>query len=324
LPRRVVWKVVVVYVALVAIGLLTGCARTFLSADRQVTDTPIQELTQVPFFPQRDYECGPAALAEMLTHSGVSRSPDDLVAAVYLPERQGSLQPEMIAAARKHGRLVYPLETAEEIQAQLRHGLPVLVFQNLGLPRYPRWHYAVVVGWIPGRQVVLRSGTTQRLIQNEATFLRTWEWGGRWAQVILPPDRLPAAPNPERYLSAVWSLESVGQRAAARSAYAAAARQWPDQELPWLAWSNLLIGDKESAAALAVLEEGLQYNPQSDVLRLNRAALLLDRGQREEALRIARALAGRSGPWQTQAQDLLLEIENAETSNVSHPSLGSP
>ena len=171
---------------------------------------------------------------------------------------------------------------------------------------------------------MLRSGTTQRLVQNEATFLRSWEWGGRWAQVILPPDRLPAEPDPGRYLSAAWSLESVGERAAARSAYAAAARQWPDQELSWLAWSNLLIGDKESATALAVLDEGLQYNPQSDVLQLNRATLLLDRGQQEEALRIARAVAGRSGPWQAQAHDLLLEIENAGTPNVSRPAAGSP
>ncbi|MGB5235026.1 MAG: tetratricopeptide repeat protein [Candidatus Macondimonas sp.] len=171
---------------------------------------------------------------------------------------------------------------------------------------------------------MLRAGTTQRLVQNEATFLRTWEWGGRWAQVILPPDRLPAEPDPGRYLSAAWSLESVGQRAVARQTYEAAARTWPDQDLPWLAWSNLLIGDKENDAALAVLDQGLQYNPQSDVLRLNRATLLLDRGQQEEALRIARAVAGRSGPWQAQAHDLLLEIESAGTPNVSRPAAGLP
>lgn len=310
-------------VFLMLIFLLGGCATAPPEA-RPESTSPIAELVRVPFFPQRNYECGPAALAEVLTFSGVSRISDDLVAAVYLPERQGSLQPEMIAAARNNGRLVYPLETAAEIQAQLRHGLPILVFQNLGLPRYPRWHYAVVVGWTPGREVVLRSGTTRRLVQNETTFLRTWAWGGHWAQVVLPPDRLPAEPDPRRYLSAAWSLESVGQRAAARSAYAAAARQWPDQELPWLAWSNLLIGDKESDTALAVLDQGLQYMPQSDALQLNRATLLLDRGQQEEALRIARAVAGRSGPWQAQARDLLFGIENAEIPNVSYPAAGSP
>ncbi len=311
-------------VFLMLVCVLGGCATAPPEARPESTASPIAELMRVPFFPQRDYECGPAALAEVLTFGGVDRVPDDLVAAVYLPERQGSLQAEMIAAARNDGRLAYPLETAEEIQAQLRDGWPVLIFQNLGLPRYPRWHYAVVVGWTPGRQVVLRSGTTRRLVQNEAAFLRTWEWGGRWAQVILPPDRLPAKPDPRRYLSAAWSLESVGQGAAARSAYAAAARQWPDQELPWLAWSNRLIGDKEADAALAVLDQGLQYNPESDALQLNRAVLLLAHGQKEEALRIARAVAGHSGPWQTQAHDLLVEIENAEAPNVAHPAAGSP
>jgi tetratricopeptide (TPR) repeat protein len=304
--------------------MLAGCAGTSLSPDRQVDGVQNQELTEVPFFPQRDYECGPAALAEVLTHSGVPSSPDELVAQVYLPARRGSLQPEIIAAARHAGRLIYAIESEEEIQAQLRAGLPVLVFQNLGLPRYPQWHYAVVVGWTPGRHVVLRSGTTRRLVQNEATFLRTWAWGGRWAQVVLPPDRLPAEPDTKRYLSAAWSLESAGQYAAARSAYETAAGRWPDQELPWLAWSNLLVTAQENDMALAILDRGLQYNPRSDALQLNRAKLLLDRGQREEALGMVRAMAGRSGPWQSQAGDLLLEIESGGTPNVSRPAIGSP
>ena len=49
-----------------------------------------------------------------------------------LPERQGSLQVEMIAAAREQGLLVYPL--APELGAILREidaGNAVLVMQNL-------------------------------------------------------------------------------------------------------------------------------------------------------------------------------------------------
>src|SRR5215210_6981075 len=55
------------------------------------------ELTQVPFFPQDDYQCGPAALAMAMNFSGVPLRPEALVDEVWLPARQGSLQVEMLA-----------------------------------------------------------------------------------------------------------------------------------------------------------------------------------------------------------------------------------
>src|SRR5512138_2901500 len=63
------------------------------------------ELAELPFFPQREYECGPAALAMILRDSGADVSVDDLVKEVYLPARHGSLQAEMLAAPRRHERV---------------------------------------------------------------------------------------------------------------------------------------------------------------------------------------------------------------------------
>ena len=75
-----------------------------------------------------------------------------------------------------------------------------------------------------------------------------------------------------------------------------------------------LMGDKVSAKE-AMIKSGVPVVPGSE------GPLPEDE---EEALRIARAVAGRSGPWQAQAHDLLLEIENAGTPNVSRPAAGSP
>src|SRR5690606_26276128 len=36
------------------------------------------QITDLPFFPQDDYQCGPAALATMLQHAGIQRSPEAL------------------------------------------------------------------------------------------------------------------------------------------------------------------------------------------------------------------------------------------------------
>ena len=55
------------------------------------------ELESTPFYPQDDYQCGPAALATLLGAAGRPSSPEALVDEVYIPARRGSLEPEMIA-----------------------------------------------------------------------------------------------------------------------------------------------------------------------------------------------------------------------------------
>ena len=61
------------------------------------------ELTDVPYFAQDAYQCGPASLAMTLSAAGIAVTPETLKPELYLPERHGSLQIEMLAAARRQG-----------------------------------------------------------------------------------------------------------------------------------------------------------------------------------------------------------------------------
>ena len=63
----------------------------------------------MPFFPQTDYQCGPAALATVLAHAGAAVDADDLVREVYVEGLRGSLQPELLGATRRHGLIPYVL-----------------------------------------------------------------------------------------------------------------------------------------------------------------------------------------------------------------------
>jgi hypothetical protein len=76
------------------------------------------ELAQVPFFPQKEYQCGPAALATVLRSAGAGGSPDELAKEVYLPGRKGSLQVELVAAARVRDRVTY--EVSRDLPSLLR------------------------------------------------------------------------------------------------------------------------------------------------------------------------------------------------------------
>lgn len=247
--------------------LLGGCATAWQT--KQLQSSPpshlpaSRELTQVPFYPQQQYQCGPAALATVLNHYGIPVSPEALVSQVYLPARQGSLQIEMIAAARRYGMLVYPLKPAlADLLAEIAAGYPVLVLQNLGLSWLPQWHYAVVVGYdLTSAQLVLRSGTTQRWQTSLAVFERTWARANYWAQVIVPAGQIPFTAEPLRYLPAVFDLQQTGQGVAAYTAYQAATRRWPTEPRIWLTFGNAAYRGQEYREAAAAFTRVTQIQP---------------------------------------------------------------
>ena len=226
--------------------LLSGCATP--PQTRQLLLMPGDnlpariELAQTPFFPQQRYQCGPAALATVLAAHEIGVTPDELVERVYIPALQGSLREETAAAARDYGMLAYPLRPSlADLLEETAHGNPVLVFQNLGLPLLPQWHFAVVVGYdLTSRDILLRSGTTRRWRTSLGTFERTWARGDYWALVILPAGEIPASAGPASYLVAARDLEVSGQAGAAGSAYRAATERWPSLPEGWLSWGNSL------------------------------------------------------------------------------------
>lgn len=281
---------------------IAGCAaRAPLLPQLTTAQFPARvELADTPFFPQRDYQCGPAALATVLAASGAPATPDSLVAEVYLPGRQGSLQPEIVAAARGHGRLPYVLPPrADALVAQLAAATPVLVMQKLGAGPWPGWHYAVLVGYdVAADRFLLRSGTDERLEIGASRFLATWDRAGRWAMVVLPPGQLPAMPELPRYMEAAAGLEAVGKRDEAARAYEAAVRQWPMAALPRLGLANLSYARGDLRAAERGYREAIALAPGEIAARNNRAEVLLELGCPAAARReiaAAQSLAG-DGP----------------------------
>jgi hypothetical protein len=282
--------------------LLAGCATRGPLLPQLTSETvpPRVELTTTPFFPQRDYQCGPAALATVLAASGVTVDPDALVPEVYLPGRQGSLQPELVAAARGRGRVPYVLPPrAEVLVAQVAAGTPVLVMQKLGAGPWPGWHYAVLVGYdATADRVLLRSGTDERLELSAARFLTTWERAGRWAMVTLRPGQMPAAPDLARFMEAAAGLEAVGRLEEAGGAYEAAAREWPDEALPHLGLANLAYARGDLQGAERGFHAAIQIAPADVAARNNRAEVLLQLGcpaSARKEIEAAQALAG-DGP----------------------------
>ena len=202
-------------------------------------------LSGTPFYPQEEYQCGPASLAMLLGASGIEIHPDALTPLTYLPERQGSLQLDLIGASRRYHRIAYEIDPEiSAVLAELKNGHPVLVLQNYGLESLPAYHYAVVIG-VSTDSLILRSGTTETLHLDTARFLMSWIRAGGWGIILLKPGELPANLDVHRYVKAVNGYERIGDKKLAEAAYIAGLSQHPDaQSLLFALGNNYLAQGK--------------------------------------------------------------------------------
>ncbi len=290
--------------------LAAGCAgpqplREAFRADSQLPAAV--ELQDTPYYPQEDYQCGPAALATVLGAAGIEVTPASLAGKVFLPERQGSLQLELVAAARRYQRLPYTLEPGvDTLLPELAAGRPVLVLQNLGLRSLPVWHYAVVIGFDTQRnEIILRSGRTARHVMRAEKFMRTWERADFWAMVILRPGEFPQRPDATRYVHAIAALESAGQLETAAVYYRAALVRWPDNTLAMFGLGNARYAQGELTAAAALYRRLLDIQPGHVAARNNLAQLLADRGSYAAALLEIEAGLANSGESHPLRRQLL-------------------
>ena len=268
------------------------------------------ELVETAFFPQEEFQCGPAALATVLADAQVRVAPENLVAEIYLPERQGSLQAELIGATRRYDRVPYIL--APDITAVLREvvaGHPVLVLQNLGLSWIPQWHYAVVIGFdLDTQELVLRSGMEARHVVSLATFERTWARAQHWAFVVAPADEVPASATERSFIEAVATLETQRRYSAAIHGYQAALQRWPNSVLARFGLANSAFGQHDDVRAEREYRALLIQLPGNAAAWNNLAHVLLRQGRCTEAEAAAQQAVKLGWATEAAARNTLREI----------------
>ena len=303
----------------VMVLLTTGCAGPQPLLQTSVIGSQIPtavELRETAFYPQEDYQCGPAALATVLEAAGIDVTPDILAGKVYLPERQGSLQLELVATARRYQRLPYVLDPGlVALLPELAAGRPVLVLQNLGLRSFPVWHYAVVIGFDTQRnEIILRSGETRRRVMRAAEFLRTWELADYWAMLTLRPGEIPMRPDATRYVQAIAALESGGHFETATAFYKGALARWPDNSLAMFGLGNSYYAQGDLTTAEVVYRRLLAIRPGHAAARNNLAQLLADRGSHAAALveiETGLAIMGKRHPLRQQLLETRAAIRSS-------------
>lgn len=300
------------FVCLLLAFLLTSCATQTRAL---LHDTPADlprsvELSSTPFHPQQRYQCGPAALATALNAAGINIEPEALISQVYVPAREGSLPPEMLSAARRNGAIGMTIpQRMDALLAEVAAGNPVIVLQNLSLAWAPLWHYAVVIGYDLGREeLLLRSGTTERLSMSLSTFEHTWARGGYWGMVALAAGRLPASVEEANAVDALVAFEKAAGAKPARKTYESALRRWPRNPTLLLGLGNATYATGDRKAAVLAFRQATEVHPENAAAFNNLASVLFELGEIAQARAAAERAVALGGPWRDTAQATLQSI----------------
>ncbi len=294
--------------------LLSGCAATGVRevvGNKQLVRKI--ELTNTPFFPQELYQCGPAALATALNAVNIQVTPEQLTPEVYIPSRQGSLQIEMLATARRHGAIAIQIPPQlESLLQEVAAGNVVVVMQNLGLSWVPSWHYAVVIGYdLDQERIWLRSGTFKRFEMTLSAFQRTWARSEYWAFTALPPDQLPVSASADAVATALVPYEKNATIAARKIAYQTAVDRWPNHLVLLIGLGNSAYDEGDLPLAAKAFQQAIEAHPNSASAYNNLANVLLaqkDFANAEQTAEKGLALVKNDEKLKSQIQQTLIEI----------------
>lgn len=262
-------NIFLVCVALISLqAILSGCTAIAV-ADRIIPKEPQHLSTDikidVPFIEQTDHHCGPSALAMVANYYGHPVNAEEVANLMFLPEKKGSLQIELQAAARSLDLVAFKTSmNFASLRAEIDAERPVIVLQNLALNVYPIWHYSVVTGRSPNSDYfLLHSGRHEYYRSAWSTLENTWRRGKYWALIVVPAGEIPHSVAENEATQAAIDLEEIGKYRAAQLTYAAIIERWPDNFVAQVGLANTHMQLKEPLAASQAYIQALQVNTQS-------------------------------------------------------------
>jgi len=169
---------------------VTGCvsAEQFLTAEERPLSPNALYVKQVPFYPQTQYQCGPASLATVLNYWGRHVTPEQIAQEIYRPGMKGTLSLDLWQYAKAQDFQASVRQGSWEfLETQVSRERPIIAFLNLGFRQVPLGHFLVVVGVDPeDKSVIAYSGVEKNQRIPFDRFKEAWEKTNYWSLLIEP------------------------------------------------------------------------------------------------------------------------------------------
>ena len=169
---------------------MAGCvsADQFLTGEERPLSPNALYVKQVPFYPQTQYQCGPASLATVLNYWGRHVTPEQIAQAIYRPGMKGTLSLDLWQYAKAQDFQASVRQGSWEfLETQVSRERPIIAFLNLGFRQVPLGHFLVVVGVDPeDKSVIAYSGVEKNQRIPFDRFKKAWEKTNYWSLLIEP------------------------------------------------------------------------------------------------------------------------------------------
>lgn len=193
-----------IFISLIAVAICPasiGTAKDLPDPEKIIAADPdAGRLLEVPFIPQKDYECGPASLAMVLGYYKIPADADRIAKRFETEKVAGTFTVDLLIAATERGvEAHWVAGTMEALRAEIDRKRPAIVFLNLAINPLPRRHFAVAAGYVTHRgknYIVLHSGRTPWLLVPEKKFMREWKRTGYLMMTIDPKEKSGSRQSP--------------------------------------------------------------------------------------------------------------------------------
>lgn len=254
--------------------LVSGCATQAVQTEALLRSPGFLSrnslIQNVEFLDQSVGYCGPATLTMALRWAGYSVNVDEIASQAFTPNMKGSLQSDMISAARRSGAIAIPIRGLKELFLELEAGHPVIIFENLSLSWAPLWHYALVLGFdLDRQQVIMHSGHDAYFHWDMSKFERSWMLGDYWGLVVLPAGHLAVSGSERKHVTAVVGLERAGYFKAAEKSYRKILERWPQSLISLIGLANLNFKNGDINKAIWLLRKAQKFHPESEAVKHN-------------------------------------------------------
>ncbi len=166
-------------ICLLTLTVVFGCAGAGLPTGAQ-KDEHARIIKGVPFYPQEDYQCGPASLAAVLNFWGVPVSPDDVAKEIYSQSARGTLGIDMVFYAQSKGLEASSYSGGlEDLRRKIDANQPAIVLVDEGFSLFREDHFMVVIGYNE-EGFIVNSGKKEGVFVSSKDFLKTWEKARFW------------------------------------------------------------------------------------------------------------------------------------------------
>ncbi|HAM53638.1 MAG TPA: hypothetical protein DCP92_24200 [Nitrospiraceae bacterium] len=171
---------------LLSLSFVSGCAhgssKTVLQQDKRYGYAHI--IRGLPFYPQEDYQCGPASLASVLNYWGSAVSPTDIAKHIYSRSARGTLNVDMVLYAEARGLEAFSYSGGlDDVRAKIEAGYPLIVLVDEGFSFYQVNHFMVLAGYSDDG-VIVNSGRKEGKFIPTGAFLKLWERTKFWTLFI--------------------------------------------------------------------------------------------------------------------------------------------